>query len=98
MKLSTIYRKAAEIQESWAMYAYPCWAIASVTEEDDRSWREEGTPAAEFTKLMASGGPKTRSNRYLVARDKAEADGVDIQDFDVVALCFAAAIMKAEGK
>ena len=95
MKLSTIYRKAALLQEK-RIHAYPCWAIASVCRRSKHMWMVEGNPASEFTKVFSDGSPTGRSTKYQTARWESLDKGVMPHDFDVVALCFAAAIM--EGK
>jgi len=95
MKLSTIYRRAAKKQEA-KLYAYPCFAIADVCGGSLDMWKIEGTPAAKFTKVFSDGHPVFRSDKYTDARCHAHEKGVHPYDYDVIALCFAAAIM--EGK
>ena len=95
MKLSMIYRKAAKRQEA-EPDDYPCWAIADACDGTRNMWVIEGTPAAKFTKVFSTGSPESRSAEYISARYDAHEEGVQLQDYDVVALCFAAAIM--EGK
>jgi len=95
MKLSTIYRKAAKLQEAKS-YSFPCWAIADVCGGLVDMWKIEDTPAAKFTRVFSDGFPMFRSDKYIEARYYAREEGVHQYDFDVVALCFAAAIM--EGK
>ena len=95
MKLSTIYRKAAKLQEAES-YGFPCWAIAAVCGGLFDMWEIEGTPAAKFTRVFSAGSPMFRSDKYTEARCHAHEEGVHPYDYDVIALCFAAAIM--EGK
>ena len=95
MKLSTIYRKAAKLQEDKS-YGFPCWAIAAACGSLINIWATEGTPAAKFTRVFSGGPPKFRNDKYIEARCHAHEEGVHPYDYDVIALCFAAAIM--EGK
>ena len=95
MKLSTIYRKAALLQEK-RIHAYPCWAIASVCRRSKHMWMVEGNPASKFINIFSDNGPSQGSAKYQNARWESLDEGVMPHDFDVVALCFAAAIM--EGK
>ena len=95
MKLSTIYRRAAKLQEAES-YGFPCSAIADVCGGTRNMWVIEGTPAAKFTKMFSTRSPKLRSAEYINERYDAHEEGVNPYDYDVIALCFAAAIM--EGK
>jgi len=96
MKLSTIYRKAAKLQEDKS-YGFPCWAIDAVCGGPIlHMWVIEGTPAAKFTKVFFTGSLGSRSGKYTEARCHAHEEGVHPYDYDVIALCFAAAVM--EGK
>jgi len=95
MKLSTIYRKAAKLQEDKS-YGFPCWAIAAVCDGSKNMCVIEGTPAAKFTRVFSAGSPTFRSYNYIETRCHAHEEGVHPYDYDVIALCFAAAIM--EGK
>ena len=95
MKLSTIYRRAANQQEA-KLHGYPCFAIINVCCGSANTCVIEGTPAAKFTRVFSAGSPMSRSYNYIEARYHARVEGVHPYDYDVIALCFAAAIM--EGK
>ena len=95
MKLSTIYKRAAKLQEA-ETHAFPCWAIAAVCCGPKKMWMVERTPASKFTLLFSGDSQKLRGVKYVEARYNAREEGVHPHDFDVVALCLAAAIM--EGK
>ena len=95
MKLSTIYKRAAKLQEA-GMYEYPCWAIASACGGAKSMWMVESTPASKFTRVFSGESPKLRSVKYVEARYNAREEGIHPHDFDVVALCLAAAVV--EGK
>ena len=95
MKLSTIYRRAAKLQEAKS-YGFPCFAIAAVCDRSKNMGMVARTPAAKFTRVFSAGSQMLRSYNYIEARYHARVEGVHPQDYDVIALCFAAAIM--EGK
>ena len=97
MKLSKIFKDAASLQESKVCFNFPCWAISRVSGKGEDSWTCEGSTASEFTKVFSNKrSPRARANDFFAAR--VQTDCVWPRDYDIMALCFAAAIMEAEGE